>query len=302
MPRSGTSALTRVISLSGGTLPSRLHGAVSDNPRGRWEPRASLLLNDSILRRHSSTAFDPTLRLQEEGAFAGERNAAWIAEIRAYLEKLPAAPLVVIKDLQITVLAEMWFNAARAEGYDIAAVIAVRHPQETIASFAARDGSSSELASALWLKYTLLAERYTREVPRVVVEYASLLKDWRGEIKRISAGLAIDLETRDERAIEEFLTPSLRHQRHSGPVPEFFGTDWTTTVYETLLAAARDEPWDESALDRVLDAYRSSERSFRIALQEFDRVRKRTRLVPSSIAKLGLEAVAMAHRRRGTWA
>ncbi len=166
-------------------------------------------------------------------------------------------------------LSGLWFEAARLAGFDIAAVIAVRHPQEVIASLAARDRASPELSSALWLKYSLLAERHTRALPRVFVEYANLLDDWRREVKRISAALGIDLNTRDEGAIEEFLTPDLRRQRYCGPVTEPFGTDWISAVYEALRAAARDEPWDRSALDRVFEAYRASEHSFRTVFEDY---------------------------------
>ena len=54
-----------------------------------------------------------------------------------------------------------------------------------------------------------------------------------------------------------------------GPVTEPFGTDWICTVYETLAAAARDEPWDESELDRVFEAYGASERGFRTGVRRF---------------------------------
>ena len=96
-----------------------------------------------------------------------------------------------------------------------------------------------DLSSALWLKYTLLAERHTPNLPRVFVDYANLLDDWRRGIKRISAALAIDLNTRDEGAVEEFLRPDQRHQRHCGRVTEPFGTDWISAVYETLRGSAR---------------------------------------------------------------
>jgi hypothetical protein len=300
MPRSGTSALTRILSLCGGTLPSGLMGAVPDNPLGRWEPRASLVLNYAILRRHGSGAYDPTLRLQEEGAFDADENAACIAEIGKFLTTLPAAPLVVIKDLHITVLSDVWFEAAHQAGFDIAAVIAVRHPEESIRSLAPAR-VSPQLGSALWLKYNLLAERRTLGLPRVFIEYANLLDNWRWEIKRISAALPIDLKNPDEGAIDKFLTQDLRHQRHRGPVTEPFGTDWISVVYETLRAVARDEPWDQSALDRVFEAYRASEHGFRTVFNDYRRVDKR-RLVPPSIVRLGLETLAMAHRRRGTWA
>jgi hypothetical protein len=271
------------------------------NPRGYWEPRKAVVLNGAILRRHGSAWYDPTLRLQEEGAFDAEEKAACITKITAYLTTLPAAPLVVIKDPWITALSGMWFEAADLAGFDVVAVIAVRHPQEVIASFAERVSASPELSGALWLKYSLLAERYTRGLPRVFVEYPNLLDDWRGEVKRISAVLPIDLNTWDEGAIEEFLEQDLRRQRHCGPVTEFFGTDWISAVYEALCAAARDEPWDQSALDRVFEAYRASEHDFRTAFEAVHRF-KLFRLIPPSIPKLMLEVLAMAHRRRGTWA
>ena len=303
MPRSGTSALTRVLSLCGGTLPAGMKGADRGNPLGYWEPRKALHLNEAILRRHGSAVFDTSLRLQEEGAFDAEEKAACIAEIGAFLNRLPAAPLVLIKEPRIALLSGVWFEAARLAGLDIAVVIAVRHPQEVIASVAAAYRASPELSSALWLKYTLLAERHTRALPREFVDYANLLDDWRREIKRISVALAIDLSTRDEGAIEEFLKPDLQRQRHCGPVTDRFGTDWMSAVYEALRAAARDEPWDQSALDRVFEAYRASEHDFRTAFENCrDYFNSWPVRLPPSILKLNDEILAMAHRRSGTWA
>src|ERR1700753_3260886 len=61
--RSGTSALTRVLSLWGAALPIALLGATSENPRGYWEPRAAIHLNETILRRHGGSAYDLALRM-----------------------------------------------------------------------------------------------------------------------------------------------------------------------------------------------------------------------------------------------
>lgn len=300
--RSGTSALTRVLSLCGATLPPRLLGATKKYPAGFWEPRKAIHINGAILRRHRSAGFDPTLRLQKEGTFDARKKAANIAKIRAFLATLPAAPAVVIKDPKITALSCMWFEAARQAGFDPMVVIAVRHPQEAIQSTTAAAGTSPELGGALWLKYSLLAERDTRSLPRVFVEYANLMDDWRREIKRISAALAIDLDTRDESAIEKFLAPSLRNHRHRGPVTELFGPDWLSTAYETLSAAARDERWDQSALDRVFESYRTSEVDFPTASEEFHRLYRRYRLIPISMVKLFIEVNAIGRRRNKTWA
>ncbi|WKG06370.1 sulfotransferase family protein [Mycolicibacterium sp. HK-90] len=302
VPRSGTSAVTRVLSLCGATLPAGLSGADPRNPRGYWEPRAALHLNNTILRRYGSAVFDPSLRLQEDGGLDADQKAACISKIGEFLATLPDAPLVLIKDLQITLLSGVWFEAARQAGFDVAVVNMVRPPQEVIASGAADFLTLPELGSALWLKFNLLAERDTRDLPRVFVEYANLLEDWRREVKRISVALGIDLENRDEDAIEEFLTPDLHRQRRTGPVTETFGTDWISAVYETLHAAARDEPWDQSELDRVYSAYRTGEQGFRAVFENSLRLNKLNRFIRPSILKLRYEVVAMAHRRRGTWA
>lgn len=306
--RSGTSALARVLSLCGAALPPGLLGATTDNPRGYWEPRAAIHLDEVILRSRGSSGYDISLRAQEAGAFDAGDNAAWIDKIRAYLAGLPAAPLVVIKEPKMTALSGLWFEAARQAGFDIATVVAVRHPQEVIGSLAKRAGrqnyvqDSPELTLAWWLKYSLLAERNTRGVPRVFVEYANLMEDWRREVKRISVALAVDVNTRDEGAVDEFLTTDLRHHRNRGALAEPFGSDWISPVYEALSAAARDEPWDEAVLDRVYDAYHAGERGFRTAFEDFDRYRKLNRLMRPSVMRLSLELLALVHRRRGTWA
>jgi hypothetical protein len=303
MPRSGTSALTRVLSLCGATLPAGMLGADSGNPRGYWEPRKALRLNNSILLRHGSGTYDPSLRLQEEGVLDAGQKAAYIAEISAYLATLPVAPLVIIKDLQITALSDVWFEATRLAGLDIAIVIAVRRPQEVIASLAKLMRAQPQLSSALWLKYNLLAERQTRGMRRVFVEYDNLLGNWHREIARISTALSIDLSVREEAAIEEFLKPDLRCQRDCGPVTELGGTDWISATYEAMHQAAQDEPVDESALDRVFNGYRATEHDFRTAFDDY-RHHSNNVLVRMSrpfVWKL-MEGVALANRRRGTWA
>lgn len=300
MHRSGTSALTRVLSLCGAALPAALLAADVANPRGYWEPRAAVDLNDGILQRHGSDWADPTLRLQREGAFDAEEQAACIAEISDFFATLPAAPVVVIKDPRITLLSTVWFEAARRAGFAIAVAIAVRHPGEVTASLAEVSGASSEpspdLANALWLTYNLLAERQTRGVPRVFIDYANLLDDWRKETLRISAALDIDLDTRDERAIEEYLQRGLHRHRHGGPPANLLGTDWLSDVYEALSAAARDQHPDESTLDRVYEQYRLSAPGFGAAFDEYRELRDSVRR-KSSVRSLIKEAFAMARRR-----
>src|SRR6476646_7775964 len=77
--RSGTSALARVLSLCGGMLPPGLLGATSENPRGFFEPRAVIHLNQAILHDHGSSGYDMGLDAYQQGVFDVEQNSAWIA-------------------------------------------------------------------------------------------------------------------------------------------------------------------------------------------------------------------------------
>ena len=49
MHRSGTSALTRVVSMLGAKLPRTLMPPMPDNPKGYWESPAIAQLNDALL-------------------------------------------------------------------------------------------------------------------------------------------------------------------------------------------------------------------------------------------------------------
>ncbi|WP_041302843.1 sulfotransferase [Mycolicibacterium rhodesiae] len=302
--RSGTSALTRVLSLCGCRLPAGLLGADTANPRGCWEPRKAIGINEEILYRNDSAWFDPSMRLLDADGFAAGRRAACIVKITSYLSTLSDAPVVVIKEPRITMLSDLWFEAAHRAGFDAVAVIAVRDPREVISSATASWGFSRELSSALWLKYNLLAERLTRGAPRVFIDYRNLLEDWRREVKRTSVALDIDLDGGDEEAVEEFLSPSLRRHRRSGPVTERFIADWIPAVYEELFAAARGESLDVSTLDRVFGSYRADETELLAALDEFRQhvASVRYKLARPAIAKTLIELQAMFHRRKGTWA
>src|SRR5687768_17060793 len=50
MHRSGTSAMTRTLTLLGASLPQGIMSAHEDNPTGFWEPQSVADLNDEILQ------------------------------------------------------------------------------------------------------------------------------------------------------------------------------------------------------------------------------------------------------------
>ena len=270
MGRSGTSALTRVLSLCGGQLPENLLGATDANPTGHWEPMDVLMLNIRFMERHGSTWFDPTLRLQSGYSIDDGEREEYVGEIQKLLDTFPSQPFLIIKEPRIASLAEYWFEACARGGFDIRIVIPVRHPDEVSMSLATRDGVSPELSGMLWLKYNLLAERYSRPYRRVFVEYSNLISNWRHEIERISEKLALELHP-DAEQVDQFIVGKLHRQRSSGKPRDLFSQGWTGQVYAAFSAAARDEQLDEAMLDSVFSAFQSNEHMFRVSLDDFQK-------------------------------
>lgn len=271
MGRSGTSAITRVLSLCGAQLPKPLLGASESNLPGHWEPIDAININNAFLRRYAASWYDPTLRLQGEIVFSAQEKETYIEQICGFIERSHTRSLLVIKEPRIAALAEFWFEAARRAAVTAKIVVPVRHPDQVAASLAARDGLSAELSKVLWLKYNLLSERSSRELPRVFLDYANLLSDWRQEIGRIAERLAVDLSDADEVAIDRFLDPTLQRQRSCGKPSDILGQTWTSDTYTALSAAARDEPLNFQKLDATFSAFATCERTFRRAVAEFSR-------------------------------
>ena len=269
MGRSGTSAITRVLSLCGARLPEPLLGASESNLTGHWEPIDAININNAFLSRYGASWYDPTLSLQGEVAFSAQETETYIEEIRAFIERCHAGSLLVVKEPRIAALADFWFEASRRASIAAKVVIPIRHPDQVAASLAARDGVSPELSSVLWLKYNFLAERSSRKLPRVFVEYLNFLSDWRKEIGRISERLAVDLSDADAVAINGFLDPNLHRQRSCGKPGDIFGQTWTSDTYAALSAAARDEPLNLRKIDAMFSAFVACERTFRRSLEEF---------------------------------
>lgn len=266
--RSGTSALTRVLSLCGCALPESVLGSTDMNLKGTWEPIEIWKLNAEFLLRHNTVDGDPTMRLQDSILDENEKES-YIDQVRSFLRKCPQGP-VLVKHPTISEVMELWLDAIHRSGFSAKIIVPIRHPQEVCASLARmyRINMSMELGNAYWIRRNLLAERHSRNFPRVFVEHASFMQDWRTQVSRVSKALSIDLEP-DDVAIDDFLAPHLHREHHSGPVVETFGCSWTSRVYAILSSAAQDRSIDLPALDEIYHAYRATERAFRIAGEEF---------------------------------
>ena len=254
--RSGTSALTRTLSLVGGALAADLLEPVADNnERGFWEPAAIVELHDRVLLSAGSS-WDDVSRFPPQW-FASDAARVIGDELLALLQKeFRASALFAVKDPRICRLIPLWLSVLPRFDTLAQFVLPIRNPVEVASSLRARDGFPMAKGYLVWLRNALDAERATRGRDRVIVTYEQLLSDWRGVVDRIGEVLQISwprLSRRAESEIEEFLSPGLRHQQFIGDktgwprdVPR-----WVVTTYEALLRLDEDRDSATQDLDEV---------------------------------------------------
>lgn len=250
--RSGSSALTAVLSMRGATLPAHLMPGGKGNERGHFEPQRLMELNTEVLAAHGGGYWDPIVI--PPGWFTGSEATAFAIRIAETIAaEYGAGPLPIIKDPRLCRLAPLYLAACAQLGLTPYAIIPLRHPGAAARSLSARDTTPGETAELLQVMELLNAERHTRGMPRAWARYDDLLADWRGATDAIAAMLGVDWPACDAAAIQAFLTPELRHQTAAEAGP----------LATRLHAAARTG--DEAAIRAEFDLVRA-------VLDEHDRL------------------------------
>jgi hypothetical protein len=268
MHRSGTSALTRALSLLGCDLPAHLIPPQPTNPRGLWESEIVMALDDEILQS-CGTRWDDW-RAIEQGWFGSETARRFRARaVDILAAEYGAFSLGLLKDPRICRLLPFWLDAVQALGAEPAIVLPLRHPLEVCRSLTHRDNLGMGQARLMWLGHVLDAELHSRGRPRVFTTYEGLLEDWRSVADSIASRLALAWPRSCDEArvdIETFLSPRLRHQRASARdlVEDAEGHGWIDEAYHALRRLVED-PADAqamAALDRARERFDAAARLF----------------------------------------
>jgi len=257
MHRSGTSALTRVLSLMGAALPRNLLGAGPGNETGHWEPEPLVYYHDKLLAELGSRWDD--WRALEMGALSAPRREEVKAEIAALLAaEYGGAPLFVVKDPRVCRFAPLFIEALGGAGIEARSVLVFRNPLEVAQSLESRDGMTLGQAALLWLRHVLEAEAATRGAPRAIAAYDALLADWRAALANLTSQLGVSWPMAAAGIageVEGFLSPARRHHARSTEDvrldPALGG--WIDESYSALLALERDPAARPAlaALDRI---------------------------------------------------
>lgn len=244
MHRSGTSAVSQLLSLAGCDLPRNLMPGDDHNAQGYFEPWKIALFDDERLRAAGAAWDDPFAFPFDVLPAAIERK--WAARAGALFdEEYGDVAWPLIKDPRVTLLLPFWRKVLARRKIALRCVIPVRHPLAVAGSLRRRDGFTDTKSVLVWTAYMLAAEAYTRDLPRAFISYDALLADWRGQVKRLEVAHGASLPRvtpAAARRISAALTPDLRHNADE---PGLAQLGWCGALaehaYAWFAAAARDE-------------------------------------------------------------
>lgn len=186
MHRSGTSFLGESCGTLGFTLPRDAGGPAEDNPRGHFEPRAVVALNDGILSRQGA------IWLRVGPLALPSPSAEMLARMDAAIaDSFGAADRIMVKDPRLSLTLPLWRAWTEARDIRAAVLIALRDPREVAHSLARRNDLAADAAMLSWVNHTLAAVAGSEGMPRQIVLFPDWTRDLAATLTRI-AGLLDD--------------------------------------------------------------------------------------------------------------
>jgi len=243
MHRSGTSALTGVLTLLGADPgPSLIPAVEGINPKGFWEHKEIVSIHDQLLEEYG-TSWDDGTSLPSGWWLSSITMTARNKIISIVRRDFSASPLWIIKDPRMCRLLPLWHEVLRELALQPLFVISVRNPAEVARSLRKRDGLGEELSCLLWLTHILDAEFQTRGQRRVFVSYQNLLSNWRETMGNISQTLRVTWPVSIDDAglsVDEFLDPALRHHDGSVSLQDHLACNLAQKAFELLSTQSPD--------------------------------------------------------------
>ncbi len=243
MHRSGSSALTRVMSLLGYGLPKTLIKDNASNRRGHWECRPIVQLNDAYLQDADLVWSD--WQAGQLARMPASRKRDFENDLRAIIsdEFVPDRP-AVLKDPRMCRLMSQYRDAMQ-DSVPAKAIVILRNPLEIIASLAQRNDMSQVDAGLLWLRHAVDAVQGSRGMDRAFVTYDQLTRDPGGSIAAMAAALGRDFPVGYDHVkadIDSFLSPDLRSHAHSAEdvLHNDLTHGWISDVYQAGRVLCRD--------------------------------------------------------------
>lgn len=260
MHRSGTSALTRAISLLGFDLGNELLPPQADNPKGFFENHEVYAFNQVALQRFG-VRWDNLV-------FSGPGDARYWAGSdlvddawKIYQDNFARSQRWVLKDPRMCVLMPLWRQAlTRDKELSLKYVLALRNPAETVSSLMRRGEAVPKLyrytkdrtaGYLFWLLYTHAAMTNLDPAATIVTDFDRLMAAPGKEVRRIAGFLGVDPADHEPALTvfeREFLDGGLRKtEPRSTLEADCADLPWVIDLYDRL-TACMDDParWPEA--------------------------------------------------------
>lgn len=264
MHRCGTSAVTRLLSLLGADLPSRLMPAEPGaNELGFWESQEIVDIHDELLAAAGSSWDDVA---DFPGSwFETDQAEAFRARLLEVLNRdFSSSELFVLKDPRLCRLVPLWRRILEDFGAAPSFVLPLRNPLEVAESLRALHGLAPARSYLLWLGHVLASEGETRGCRRSLITYEAVLRDWRAVAAKIAEDLGISWPRRSAAEIDRFLSDRYRH--YSIADEQLEARDdvptWVKSVWAAMSGAADGKADPTPVLNRVRRGMRAANRAF----------------------------------------
>lgn len=229
MHRSGTSAVAGALAMAGGSAPTEAMPATEDNPTGYWESQRIAHFNNALLASAGIRWKDAGC-IGEDWFGAPERQVDAARAAEWICSEFPDSGPVVCKDPRICRLLPVWRMAFEMLGGEWIVVLVVRNPLAVAASLRRRMDNdqfrpaaveSLESGILLWLRHNLDAERHSRPMRRIALDYEAVLKDWESAFAPVFfTGILPPPTPGLADRIGAFLNPSLNREGRSAIPPD----------------------------------------------------------------------------------
>jgi hypothetical protein len=222
MHRSGTSCVTRVLSLMGASLGPVGEDLVPGSDEQHWESWEVNWINEEMLRRSGGSWQNPPAALQPVS------RDRW--RCRQLLWQFAPARTAVMKDPRIMLTYPVWRPLLPTHRL----VVSIRHPLDVAQSLARRDGMTIDRGMQLWATYnrSLLAS-----VPdNTPIHWVDFDAGGNG-IRRMVRDLAGIWGLRENPAAARYYDPKVHHHRMHGRLPADISDLYDDLRSRTSLAA-----------------------------------------------------------------